>query len=107
MREVNCADLNPNTNTSYPAGTVCALEDTPRAEVEPVCLTAGESGSPLMMPSQTGSEELRYHVEGLMSFTRSCRVKIGKVDSTKDQLSLLSTSPNVYTKVFQKGGGVV
>ena len=106
MKKISCRDLpikRPtnlpnyyptfNTNTSYPAGTVCTLEDTPE---DPICLTGGESGSPLM-----SVQAERHTAEGVMSFTRSCLAEIGTKGSrpNKEVLKFTSTSPNVYTKL--------
>ena len=106
MKEEKCEDfqnLLPNgtaeftdfpTNTFYPAGTICATEDA--LDGEEVCLTAGDSGSPLM-EVKTGE---RHYAQGVMSFTRSCFANFGKF-SVRDRevLEFTSTSPSVYTKL--------
>ena len=106
MKKKECADfknLLPNgtpeytdfpTNTSYPAGTICATEDA--LDGEEACLTAGDSGSPLM-EVKMGE---RHYVQGVMSFTRSCFANFGKF-SVRDRevLEFVSTSPSVYTKL--------
>ena len=108
MKKVTCEDFPvvlPGdqittflTNTYYPASTVCTQEDTPE---DPICLTGGESGSPLMSVIEGDDNMERYTAEGVMSFTRSCLSQLGKKESSsnKEVLKFTSISPNVYTRL--------
>ena len=56
---------DPNTNTYYPPGTICAKEVKNQ-----VCPTSGESGSPLMTQETGGFK--RITTEGILSFIKGC-----------------------------------
>merc|ERR1719250_555916 len=55
------------SNSSYPAGTVCAKDWTRQS-----CFSSGDSGSPLMIKDSSGSQ--RYYIEGVLSFIRGCTI---------------------------------
>merc|ERR1719322_1603814 len=93
VNPVNGDNLIYPTDTSYPAGTVCAKEYTRSS-----CFTTGDSGSPLMIKQS----DTRYNTEGILSFIKGCDVFAFGVGNSKGNRFLLnqqSENPSVYTKL--------
>ena len=77
------------TNSSYPAGTVCAVEKWMN-----FCPSAGDSGSPLM-----GEEDNKFVLHGIHSFTKGCSTFSYMGGTTSNTLKQASINPSVYTKI--------
>jgi len=82
-------DLRYPSNTSYPAGTICAKESQRH------CFSGGDSGSPLMVADLSVSS--RYYIEGIYSFLKGCAYN--KVGKTIKFFALQQESPSVFTKL--------
>ena len=83
------------SNSSYPAGTMCAKDFTRRT-----CFTTGESGSPLMV--QYGDHDARFHVEGILSSVKGCDGVTLPFLRNRGTTALLfqhSENPTIYTKL--------
>ena len=88
-------ELEFPSNTSYPAGTVCAKDFSRQS-----CFSTGDSGSPLMVREET--RPMRFYAEGISSFVKGCDVfTFGASDEnrTKWQLNQQSENPSTYTKL--------
>ena len=100
---------DPNTDTFYPPGTICAKEVNNQ-----VCPTSGESGSPLMTQENDGFKKIT--TEGILSFIKGCGVYAfgryqtfagpelllvlnASVNTELNTLTQGSENPLVYTKL--------
>jgi len=92
INPVNGDNLIYPTDTSYPAGTVCAKEFTRLS-----CFTTGDSGSPLMIKQS----DTRYYTEGILSFIKGCDVFSFGVGASEKRyfLNQQSQNPSVYAKL--------
>ena len=77
------------SNTSYPAGTVCAKEFTRH------CFSGGDSGSPLMVTDLNVSS--RFYIEGIQSFLKGC--EFNQLSKTVKFFGVNQESPSVFTKL--------
>ena len=83
------------SNTSYPAGTVCAKDFLRH------CYTTGDSGSPLMVRNSKVASQ--FHIEGIQSFSKGCEFnKLSYDEYLKDFtfFGVNQENPSVFTKVF-------
>ena len=76
------------SNTSYPAGAVCAKDRTRKS-----CFSQGDSGSPLMVREKNRPQ--RFYVEGILSFVKGCRT----FTFGPGGLDQFSDNPTAYTKL--------
>ena len=85
-------DLKYPSNTSYPAGVVCA-KDFKRH-----CFSSGDSGSPLMAVDKKISS--RFYLEGVVSYTKGCEFnKISFRRDFKIFYGVNQENPTVFTKI--------
>ena len=85
-------DLKYPSNTSYPAGVVCA-KDFKRH-----CFSSGDSGSPLMSVDKKISS--RFYLEGVVSYTKGCEFnKISFRRDFKIFYGVNQENPTVFTKI--------
>jgi len=91
---ISGAALQFPSNSSYPAGTVCAKDFSKQS-----CFSTGESGSPLMIQS---GDDSNYSIEGILSFVKGCDVfTFGTISTEKKnaQLNQQTENPSTYTKL--------
>ena len=86
-------DLKYPSNTSYPAGTVCAKEFLRH------CFSGGDSGSPLMVRDKKMSS--RFYIDGIHSYSKGCEFnKISFEKIFKVFFGVNQENPAVFTKLF-------
>jgi len=91
-----CTSYEFPSNSSYPAGSVCARDITLQS-----CFSTGDSGSPLMISDDRG----RRYIEGVLSFVRGCdqfdfvEIELESSTGTTWVLSQRATNPSAYTKL--------
>ena len=83
---------DPNTDTYYPPGTICAKEVNGK-----LCPTSGESGSPLMTQETDGFQKIK--TEGILSFIKGCSVyAFGRIQTFYGPDLLMGLNVSVYTE---------
>jgi len=85
------------SNTTYPAGTVCAKDTTRQS-----CFSTGQSGSPLMV--KNADDPNRYSIDGILSFVKGCsQFEVGERFSDTNNSNWLlyqrTENPTAYTKL--------
>jgi len=80
------------SNSSYPAGTICAKDVTRLS-----CFSTGDSGSPLMVRDDRD----RFSIQGILSFVKGCdRFEFGRRNENRTSiLRQQSENPSTYTKL--------
>ena len=82
------ADIKYPSKAYYPPGLICAKDVTFQ-----FCPTPGDSGSPLMVKVEEGSQ--RYYIEGILSYLKGCeRFTMTEINETGTTPEGLRVAPN-------------